>query len=404
MAKEKSQDLTSKFWEQLGIPTATLAEARRTIELCFSTGLVPCLIGESGIGKTHLMKQITEDLNWSIVIFFLAHREREDLSGIPFPSEDKLSYRFLCEEAIKNIIMSDKPTLILLDEWNRGEKPILNAAFTLIEDRKFGVHSLPNHVRIAACMNPSGGSYTVTEAERDPAFRRRLCFLAVQVNVSVWAEWALGRGKIHQDVVDFIRIQPQFLNDTATRDAGKIYPNPSSWEKVSTIQKAMQARDLNLSGNGKDERTFRLACSGFIGMAAAETYLVYLKDKATTISPEDVIMRYSRVQKKVLHLIEKGRNDAISELYTAVSLTLFTDEPMPEKCAKHLGAFFGDLPPDMSMAFFRQFDMRSKELDKREYMRELSRELTDIPAYKHAVEMTQNAVMKVAEEAEAAKS
>lgn len=396
---EEKQDLQNRFWEQLGIPTATLAEARNVVELCFETQHVPCLIGEAGIGKTQLMKQITEDLGWEIVVFFLAHREREDLSGIPFPTADQLAYRFLCEEAIKNVILGDKSTLIVLDEWNRGEKPILNAAFTMMEDRKFGAHHLPDHVHIAACMNPSGGSYTVCEAEKDPAFRRRLCFLAVQVNIAVWVDWAINRGMVHQDIIDFIRLQPQFLNDTATRDAGKVYGNPASWEKVSTLQKTMESKGLKLSANGRDERTFRLACAGYIGMAAAETYLVYLKENATMISPEDVLMRYSRVQKKVLRLIKKGRNDAISELYTAVSLTLFTDEPMPEKCAKHLGAFFGDLPPDMAMALFKQIGAHSEELGKAEYMSELTRELTDVPAYKHAVEMATGAVEKVTEEA-----
>ena len=398
--KEK-QDLQHKFWEQLGIPTATLAEAKGVVELCFKTQHVPCLIGEAGIGKTQLMKQIAEDLGWSVVVFFLAHREREDLAGIPFPTEDQKSYRFLCEDAIMNVIMDDKPTLIVLDEWNRGEKPILNAAFTMMEDRKFGAHQLPDHVRIAACMNPSGGSYSVCEAEKDPAFRRRLCFLAVQVNIAVWVDWAIHRGKIHQDTIDFIRLQPQFLNDVATRDAGKVYPSPASWEKVSILQKEMEAQGKKVTDNGKQGRTFRLACAGYIGIAAAETYLTYLRDNATMISPEDVLLRYNRVQKKVLRLIDKGRNDSISELYTSVSLTLFTDEPPPEKCAAHLGEFFGDLPSDMSMAFFKQIGIHSNDLGKTEYMSELTRELTNVPAYKRAVEMATGAVEKVKEEADA---
>lgn len=396
---EEGQDLQNRFWEKLGIQSANLQEAKRVIEICFETGLVPCLIGEAGIGKTQLMKQITSDLGWEIVFFFLAHREKEDIIGIPFPTDDQQAYRFLCEESLRSIIMGDKPALIVLDEFNRGEKPVLNAAFTMIESRMFGTHPLPEQVRIAACMNPSGGSYTVVEAEHDPAFRRRLCLLGIHTNTAVWVEWAINRGNIHQDTIDFIRIQPLFLNDTATRDAGKVYPSPASWEKVSTIQKAMEAKNMQITNDGIDERTFRLTIAGYIGMAATESYITYKKENATMISPDDVLLRYSRVRKKVLRLIQKGRNDAISELYTAVSLTLFTNEPIPEKCAEHLGAFFGDLPPDMSMALFKQIGTHSQELNKTDYMSELTRALTDIPAYKQAVEMATGAIEKVKDEA-----
>ena len=180
---EKLEKDLNKYWEKMGILTGSLNDVAKLIKLSFETQHVICLIGEAGIGKTQIFKQIAEDLGYRVLFYYLAHLEREDIGGIPMPSEDKSSYRFLCEDSIREIIDSDKPTILVLDEWNRGEKPVMNAAFTLMEQRRFGSHVLPDHVFIAAAMNPSEGSYLVNEAEKDPAFRRRLCFVGDRKSV-----------------------------------------------------------------------------------------------------------------------------------------------------------------------------------------------------------------------------
>ena len=67
MSSESKDKKLNKFWEKLGIPVCSLKEARATIEHCFENKQVACMIGEAGIGKTHLMRQIAEDHKWDVV-------------------------------------------------------------------------------------------------------------------------------------------------------------------------------------------------------------------------------------------------------------------------------------------------------------------------------------------------
>ena len=231
---EQAQTI-NEFWKSLGILTATLRTARQVIELCFRSGHVPCLIGEAGIGKTAIYKQITDDLSWNILYYYLAHLEPEDILGVPVPNKDKSSYQFFVEKHIYEIINSKKPTVLVFDEWNRGDKAVMNAAFTVMEQRRFGSIELPPHVHVAAAMNPSEGTYLVNEAEKDPAFRRRLCFIGVRVDQNVFLEYARGRGEFHPSVCDFIERQGErALLDIPSRDAGKVYACPASYEKADS--------------------------------------------------------------------------------------------------------------------------------------------------------------------------
>jgi len=266
--EKEGEGQVNRFWDRLGIPVCSLSEARQVIELGFENKQVVCMIGEAGIGKSQLWRQIADDRGWNVVYFYLAHLEREDIGGIPFPSDDKNSYKFLCESTIKEVIDSEKPTIVVLDEWNRGEKATMNAAFTLMEDRRFGSYRLPDHVYIGTAMNPSEANYLVNEAEKDPAFRRRLVMLAVQSNVTAFLEHARGRGSFHSLVCSYIEAQPQALNDTAAREAGKTYANPAGWEKISNILKT-----LDTKGQAYNERVMNLLGSGIVGMGTMSQFM-----------------------------------------------------------------------------------------------------------------------------------
>ena len=86
MSGDKRQGELNRFWERLGIPVCSLKEAKSVIDLGFDNKQVVCMIGEAGIGKTQLWDQIAKERGWQRVTMYLAHLEREDIGGIPFPS------------------------------------------------------------------------------------------------------------------------------------------------------------------------------------------------------------------------------------------------------------------------------------------------------------------------------
>lgn len=407
MSSKKDETQLNRFWERLGIPVCTLQEARQVIELAFDNKQVVCLIGEAGIGKTQLWNQIASDRGWNRATLYLAHLEREDISGIPFPSGNGSgTYDFLCERSIKRVIDSTTPTLLVLDEWNRGEKAVMSAAFTLMESRYFGSFKLPDHVYIGAAMNPSESNYIVNEAERDPAFRRRLIMLAVQSNIGAFLEHARGRGNFHSAVIDFLEAQPMSLNDTAARDAGKVYANPAAWEKISDGLKAVESRGQDLVAL---ERTLLLWGGGIIGMQTMSTFIDFLKERAAFINPDEIISDYkNKAHRKVMRLVKSGRNDALMETCESVAVALVGRRNAPEvkdhlgKVARNLGSFLGDLPSEATMGFLTKLGKHATAAgqDGIQFHLNLSEELSQVDEYQKAVERISDAHDAVERDAE----
>ena len=403
---EKTKE-SNRFWEKLNIPVCSIREARETAELCFALKQVPSIIGEAGIGKSQMAKQIAFDNDWNCVILYLAHLQSEDIGGIPYPSGNgHMSYEFLCEKSIKSIIDSDKPTLLVLDEWNRGEKSTMNAAFTLMEDRRFGSHKLPDHVHIMACMNPSEASYMVNEAEKDPAFRRRLVMLAVQANITAFLDHAKGRGKFHPYVIDYLIAQPQALNDTASRDAGKVYANPAAWEKISDGLKELEKKGTDLT---KSERLLSVWGSGVVGMGTMSQFVDYLKENAVVINPMDILNNYAKLAKhRVDQLVKTGRNDALNEVSESVALAIIVGRDDAEfkkglnTACGNVGEYLKDLPRECIMAFLTKLGKHAQDAGEQgvEFHLEVSSELSQHEPYREAIDRVTDAHEKVEQEQE----
>ena len=359
------------------------------------------LVSEAGVGKSQAARQIAKEINHDIVFKFLAHCEPEDIGGIPYPNEEGTEYKFLCEESIKKVILSDRPTILVLDEWNRGEKQTMNASFTMMEDRLYGSHKLPDSTKIMACMNPSEGSYLVNEAEKDPAFRRRLCFIAIRPDITSFMEYARNEGKFHPMVTGFLQYRPDALMDTKSREAGKIYASPASWEKVS---RTFYVVEKDNSSMWDDETILRMKLAGHIGTGMAEELLMWGKNNFKLVKPEDVLKDYASVRSRVMDMTDtKDKaldSDLLSVLYKGVATLLINTTPDPDKVAANLGLFAVDLPNDMSGAFLQSISQLAKEFEKLKYLVSLNGALNKDDNYLTALKETWDARDSVHEEEE----
>jgi hypothetical protein len=313
------------------------------------------------------------------------------------PNDEKSAYKFLCEERIVNLINTPKPTILVLDEWNRGEKPVMNAAFTLMEQRRFGAYTLPDHIFIGAAMNPSEGAYLVNEAEKDPAFRRRLCFVGVRSDPAVWYQWATNRGKVHKFVCDYIAIKPDHLMDVPSREAGKVYANPAAWEKVSDTIKVMESKGMDFVNNN----VFRLKLAGHIGAGMTESFISWLANQATGINPMDILEDYkTKGRSKVLKLAEQNKNDSLTEVCDSVAITVASKALPVEAIANNIGQFLADLPEEIAMAFLNKLTSQLTSIGKPEYTVGLSRQLSKVEAYQKVIQRLEENNNKVKEEKE----
>jgi len=444
------------FYSKLGIGLTGLAGARAGIDAArFTPYVVPCLVGDAGIGKTHIVRQIAasrtpvEPFDWHgqrwetsvpVIALYLAHMQAEDI-GVPYPSrarrndllkECDLFMRIgaassngfgeharehalqLAEQALADNNVLDEDTfeflvernlrdlppegILFLDEWNRADKHVIKAFFTILEDRRVhGTDLVPMGVQIVAAMNPSDSAYSVNEAEKDYAFRRRLSFIAVAPNEQAWVRYAgdVGQGAFHFHVVEFIKAHPTALYDRKLRDAGKAFPCPATWEKVSDLLKSAETHKQPLDNDG-----LFCAIGGCIGMDTASMFQAYVTNNEVVIAPKDVITKYtekSKVRSRVRKLIEANRNDALGELCAGIALTLFSEQADPQTYAEHVVLFLADLKPELAMSMIEHhFGNQAEQAENGDaYLGDMSVVMCAFPAYQKLFDGIGEAMQRV---------
>lgn len=366
-----------KPWEKLGIPVAPTGIVHGLLDLMQGAlqKRTLCLVGESGIGKSPLVRQWVDSKGGYMKVFNFAHASREDMN-MPMINDGGDAYGFLPAEMFLrlNHEAEEKGLAVLfIDEWNRGEEDMVNAMFTLNDERRFADIELHKDVMIVAAMNPSDQSYRVNGAERDPAVRKRLCFVYVQPDIGHWLKYVEKTGW-HPLVPKFVRASPVDFYDRGARDAGKAFPCPANWEKVSDYLQSAEAQGMELN-----EPAVEVLVCGQIGQVTGQKFMEYVSNEDTVVSPEDVIGTYkpgSLIRKRVLRLLNKQvdpetnlvlRNEAgdaipadpgetvatgvIGSLMKGVGITLFSEQPPVEEVAEQLSWFMADLDNTLCTAF-----------------------------------------------------
>jgi hypothetical protein len=232
-------------------------------------------------------------------------------------------------------------------------------------------------------MNPSEGAYLVNEAEKDPAFRRRLCFVGVRSDPTIWYQWATHRGRIHKLVCNYIAIKPDHLMDVPSREAGKVYANPAAWEKVSDTIKVMESKGMALEHNN----VFRLKLAGHIGAGMTEAFLSWLTNQATEVNPMEVLEGYKdNGRPKILKLAEQNKNDVLTTVCDSVAIVLASKTLPVADVAENIGQFLADLPEEIAMAFLNKITSQLAAIGKPEYAIGLSRQLSKVEVYQKVIQ------------------
>ena len=117
--------------------------------------------GQSGLGKTSIVKSYAKDNDLKLKIINLATKLPEAIGGIPYVT-DKEYYRELLSIELKEVFDDDgEGWVIFFDEINQGSPEVFNTLYGICypmgEDRVWAGHSL-SKAQIVACGNLSDGS------------------------------------------------------------------------------------------------------------------------------------------------------------------------------------------------------------------------------------------------------
>lgn len=311
-------------------------ECINAAELIIESGEVPLIIGESGIGKTSLIRCIAEDMNAELVNIDANLLKEGEIGGLPVVKDGITVYaphQKLME--IKRITEEEnKPVILFIDELNRCEHAVAQELMNLVLNREINGFKLNKKVMVAAAMNPSNtndgfnnSSYEVTDL--DPAQEDRFVWLRLDSDIQEWFKWAMGDGKIHEHIIEFLTEFPEYLHMPDSRDTVK--PTPRSWERVS------KAYDIYIKN--KEKYSFETVINtvkGNTGSAVAADFETFIKNlKNPIIKPEELfeedILSYE-LKKRIesenhsrLFIMAKNALRYLEKNNTERNITLFSE-------------------------------------------------------------------------------
>jgi hypothetical protein len=222
------------------------------------TQKLPAFIwGPPGIGKSSIVKEISEDMGVKFIDLRLTLLDPSDLKGIPFLDGKQAIW------AAPNFLpqADHKGGILFLDELNSAPPSVQAAAYQLILDRRIGDYELPVNWSIIAAGNREGDR-GVTHKIPSPLANRFVHF-EMEHSINDWKAWAF-REEVENVIVSFISLNHEALFTFNPKSKEKAFATPRSWEFVDTILKSTM----------KEEHLFD-AISGAIGAKLAAEFLAY---------------------------------------------------------------------------------------------------------------------------------
>ncbi len=298
----------------------------KSVELVLSTGEVPLVVGESGIGKTALAKKLAKDKGWTLVTIDGNLLKEGEIGGLPtvesYESIDangnkieKKTTIYAIHNKLREIdeeINNGRSVILFIDEINRCEHTVQQELMNLILNREINGYKLPENVKILAAMNPSskyGSDFDYQVVDMDAAQENRFVWLNMDPDHNGWIKWAIGAG-IETKVIEFISTFPEYLHKINDED---VRATPRSYERVSKTYKMYKEQQDTIPRS-----VFVNVIKGNVGKVIAEEFVSFVETNCSPLISFDDVFSKENLDENVIERIE---NESHTRLYiTAMNI------------------------------------------------------------------------------------
>jgi len=302
-------------------------EALMCVELIIESDAVPLLIGESGIGKTALIRKLCKKNDFYIINIDGNMLKEGEIGGLP-TVEDYIMHLNGEEVKLKRTVYAvhtklqeiervlskapNKTILLFIDEINRCEHSVQQELMNIILNREINGFKIPGQVKVVAAMNPSSKYDTFAHTDyqvidMDPAQEDRFVWIELESDASAWIAWGMDSNgsNIHEDVLNFISSFPDYLHTPLSKEMVKA--TPRSWERVSNSYKVYLKKKKEVPN-----RVFFNVIKGNVGTSIAGEFISFLESNKNPIMSPLEIFTGGELQQEV---IEKIKAENHSRLY-----------------------------------------------------------------------------------------
>lgn len=343
-------------------------ETLKSVALVLACGDVPLIVGESGIGKTALAKQLAKAKDWVLITIDGNLLKEGEIGGLPIVEDYTVAYGDSTKKTtvyavhhklrqIDEARSGGKEVLLFIDEINRCEHAVQQELMNLILNREINGYHLPEDVKIIAAMNPTN-KYSVDfdyqVVEMDPAQENRFVWLQMESDVTSWTQWAMDAG-IDEKVIAFIATFPEYLYK---KNAEDLCATPRSYERISkSYQYYKEDESIPRS-------VFLNVLKGNVGRVIAEAFLSFIEaDYKPLISYQDVcegdgltdevIQRIQAESHTRLHL---AAHNVLREMVNTLQMAPQCGSELVERLMMFLNHYPLDLKVGMMKEMKRSYD------------------------------------------------
>ncbi len=332
-------------------------ETLESLDLAVESGAVPLIIGESGIGKTALMRKYSSMKGYDLVSLDANLLKEGEIGGLPTVENGRTLYATHTKlMELKGKTDDGNRCVLFVDEINRCDHAVQQELMNLILNREINGYKLNDGVIVTSAMNPPSAmeefrdtSYQVTEM--DPAQKNRFVWLKMDSDPGEWIIWGIGEGNIHPKVTEFISSFRNFLKSSADDDF--IEATPRSWERISHALKVFDKK-----GN-YSEKTLYNFIKGNVGTKIAQDFMNFLKTSGEgNLSAEDIMSLDVLTER----LKDETVNSSHSVLYLLMlNLLRIADEKGTEESAERVAEVLALYPRDLRISLMKEIREVYKE-------------------------------------------
>jgi len=184
------------------------------------------LWGSPGVGKSAVVKQAAEALQFKLVDVRATLLDPVDLRGLPKVTKDR------AEWCPPSFLPRSGSGVLFLDELAQAPPLVQAACLQLVLDRRVGEYELPEGWSVIAASNRNedrAGTHRLITP-----LLNRFVHLDLEVSHEDWQAWAV-KNNIVPEVRAFLHYRPALLSQFEPSSNPRAFPTPRSWSFVSEV-------------------------------------------------------------------------------------------------------------------------------------------------------------------------
>lgn len=270
----------------------TPRQVRQFLIDCLMVGLVPFIHGSPGIGKSAIVRSVSNEFNMELIDHRLSTSQPEDLSGMPDFYIDDANHRRATFSPFDIFPLTNTPKpegkdgwILFLDEANSADKLVQAASYKLVLDKMIGQQRLHQDVGIVMAGNLATDRAIVELLST--AMQSRVIHIEMVISLLEWLEDVAIKERYDERIIAYMNYKGEkALMDFRPDHQEKTFNCPRTWEFMNRLVKGKSFKTIDGLFT-MEEKTPLYA--GTITSGSAVDFVQFCKVQESVVTIDDVV-------------------------------------------------------------------------------------------------------------------